>query len=306
MLKYITKRIIAAVITIFFIATLTFFLMHAVPGGPFLGEKTPSPQVLKALNAKYGLDKPLIVQYRNYMFNLAKLDLGPSISRRSQTVNEIVAEKFPTSAKLGVVAIAIALLFGIPMGTLAALKRGQWHDRLIMVIATLGIAVPGFVVATILLIVFGVKLHWLPTRGLDSPANYIMPAFALSFLPMSFITRLMRSSMLDVLNQDYIRTAYSKGLSRFAVIFKHALRNSILPVVTYLGPLAAGILTGGFVVENLFTIPGLGKFFIQSITARDYSLIMGVTIFLASLVILMNLLVDLAYVVIDPRIKLDK
>jgi len=305
MMIYIFKRLIAAIITLFVIATLTFALMHAVPGGPFSGDKTLRPEILKNLNEKFGYDKPLLVQYKNFMLDLIKLDLGPSTRQLGVTVNETIADKFPTSAKLGIVAILLALLFGIPMGSIAALKRGQWEDKTIMVIATLGIAVPGFVMATVSMIIFGVYLQWLPTYGLKSLEHYILPAFALSFFPMSYIARLMRSSMLDVINQDYIKTAKAKGLSNFAVIFKHALKNSILPVLTYMGPLSAYILTGSFVVEKIFTIPGLGRYFIDSIHGRDYSTIMGLTIFLAVLIILMNLVVDIAYVFVDPRIKLD-
>jgi oligopeptide transport system permease protein len=280
--------------------------MHAVPGGPFNGEKTLRPEVLASLNKQYGLDKPLGVQYVNYLGKLAKLDLGLSTRSLGDTVNKIIGRSFPVSARLGGVSIIIALLFGIPMGILAALRRGKWQDNTIMFEATLGIAVPSFVVATAGMILFGVKLKWLPIMGLTTPINYILPAFALSFFPMSFIARLMRSSMLDVINQDYIRTARAKGLSKAVVILKHALKNSILPIVTYMGPLIAGILTGSFVVEKIFTIPGLGKYFVESITNRDYSVIMGVTIFYAFLLIALNLLVDLAYVFIDPRIKLER
>lgn len=306
MLGYIVRRAISALVTLFFVVTLTFFLMHAVPGGPFVGEKNLRPEIIESLNRKFGLDKPIHEQYVNYLLNLLKFDLGPSTRHLGTTVNEIIGRTFPVSAKLGGISIIIALLFGIPMGILAALKQNKWQDRAVMFIATLGIAVPMFVIATVGMIIFGVKLKWLPTIGLKSAKHYILPAFALSFFPMSFIARLMRSSMLDVINQDYIRTARSKGLSKSAVIFKHALKNSILPVVTYLGPLTANILTGSFVVEKIFTIPGLGRYFVESINNRDYSVIMGVTVFYSFLLILMNLLVDLAYVFIDPRIKLEK
>lgn len=306
MLSYILRRVISSIITLFFIITLTFFLMHTVPGGPFTGEKTLKPEILANLNEKYGLDKPLLVQYMNYLVSLAKFDLGPSYRHVGTTVNQIIARTFPVSLRLGIVAIVLALLMGIPMGILAALKRGHWQDRTVMIIATLGIAVPGFVVATVSMIIFGVNLKWLPTVGLKSARHFILPAFALSFFPASFIARLMRSSMLDVINQDYIRTAKAKGLSKFMIVFKHALKNSLLPVVTYLGPLSAGILTGSFVIERIFTIPGLGRFFIESITNRDYSTIMGVTVFFGAFLIFMNLVVDIAYMFIDPRIKLQK
>lgn len=304
MSAYIIKRIISAVVTLFLVATLTFFLMYLVPGGPFLSEKAPSEQTLKALEEKYGLDQPVGVQYLNYMKRLIRGDLGTSLKMRGQEVNDIIKTRFPVSAKLGLTAVILAICAGIPMGSVAALNRGKWFDRLIMFLSTLGIAVPGFVVATVLMYFFGVKLHILPTFGLTSPLHYILPVIALAFYPTAYIARLMRSSMLDVLGQDYMRTARAKGLSQFKSLFKHALRNAVLPVVTYLGPMLAGILTGSFVVEKIFTIPGLGNQFVGSITDRDYPLIMGTTIFLAFLLITMNVIVDIAYKIIDPRIKL--
>lgn len=304
MSAYIIKRIISAVVTLFLVATLTFFLMYLVPGGPFLSEKAPSEQTLKALEEKYGLDQPVGVQYLNYMKRLIRGDLGTSLKMRGQEVNDIIKTRFPVSAKLGLTAVILAICAGIPMGSVAALNRGKWFDRLIMFLSTLGIAVPSFVVATVLMYFFGVKLHILPTFGLTSPLHYILPVIALAFYPTAYIARLMRSSMLDVLGQDYMRTARAKGLSQFKSLFKHALRNAVLPVVTYLGPMLAGILTGSFVVEKIFTIPGLGNQFVGSITDRDYPLIMGTTIFLAFLLITMNVIVDIAYKIIDPRIKL--
>jgi len=276
-----------------------------VPGGPFLAEKSPSAATLEALNKKYGLDQPKIVQYKNYMLNLVKGDMGVSIKQRGRTVGEIISTGFKVSAKIGGIAILVAVSIGIPLGCLAALNRGKLLDNIIMLISTCGIAVPGFVVATVLMIIFSVKLDLLPTYGIATWKHYIMPVIALAFYPVAYITRLMRSSMLEVLGQDYIRTAKAKGLPQFIILFKHALRNAVLPVITYLGPLLAYTLTGSFVVEKIFTIPGLGNAFISSITGRDYTLIMGTTIFLASLVILMNLIVDIAYKIIDPRIKLQ-
>ncbi len=305
MAVYAIKRVASALVTLFAVATLTFFLMYLVPGGPFLAEKAPSPQTLKALEQKYGLDQPVIVQYGNYMKRLfLKLDLGTSLKMRGQEINDIIRTRFPTSAKIGAIAVLVAVCVGIPLGSVAALKRGRLLDRIIMFLATLGIAVPGFVVATVLMFTFGVKLHLLPTYGLTTPLHYILPVMALSFYPTAYISRLMRSSMLDVLGQDYMRTARAKGISQFKSLFKHALRNAVLPIVTYLGPMLAYILTGSFVVEKIFTIPGLGNQFISSITDRDYPLIMGTTIFLAFLLITMNVVVDIAYKIIDPRIKL--
>ncbi|MFZ7133661.1 MAG: ABC transporter permease [Eubacteriales bacterium] len=302
--QYIVKRLLYTVLTIVLVSTITFFLMQLIPGGPFLAEKAPTPAVLEKMNEKYGLDQPVIVQYKNFMVKLAQGDLGVSIKKKGRDVTDIIAEKFPISARLGLTAIIIAISIGIPMGATAALKRGKKIDNLLMFIATLGTSVPGFVVATTLMILFGVKFKIFPTYGLTTPLHYVLPAFTLSFYPMAYIARLTRSTMLEVLNQDYIRTARAKGVSQFSVLFKHALRNAILPVITYLGPLLAYILTGSFVVEKIFTIPGLGGEFISSIGHRDYPLIMGTTIFLATLLVCMNVVVDILYKVIDPRIKL--
>lgn len=302
--RYIGKRVLYAIVTLWLVATLTFGLMFLVPGGPFLAEKAPSEATLKALNEKYGLDKPVIVQYKNYMVKLVQGDMGLSIKQRGRTVNQIITRGFKVSARVGGIAILLAVLIGVPLGSIAALNRGKWIDDVIIVISTCGIAVPSFVVSTVLMMILSVKLDLLPTYGLTTALHYIMPVAALSFYPTAYISRLMRSSMLEVLGQDYMRTAKAKGLSQFLMLFKHALRNAILPVVTYLGPLLAYTLTGSFVVEKIFTIPGLGSEFISSIVNRDYTLIMGTTIFLAALIIIMNLLVDIVYKLVDPRIKL--
>ena len=304
MLNYLIKRILSAIFTIFLVTTITFFIMYLVPGGPFLSEKAPSKAVLAAMNEKYGLDKPVIVQYKNYVVKFAQGDLGLSLKKRGRAISEIISEKFPVSARVGSIAVLIALLFGIPMGSIAALNRGKWIDHTLVFISTVGIAIPGFVVATLLMLFFGVTLKILPTFGLSTPLHYILPAFTLSFYPMSYMSRLMRSSMLDVLGQDYMRTAKAKGVSGFMILFKHGLRNAVLPILTYIGPLLAYILTGSFIVEKIFTIPGLGGEFISSITNRDYPMIMGTTIFLASLLVVMNVIVDITYKLVDPRIKL--
>lgn len=302
--RYVLKRIILSVVTLWIVATLTFSLMFLVPGGPFLSEKTPSESTIKALNEKYGLDQPKIVQYKNYMVKFVQGDMGLSLKQRGRNVKQIITTGFKVSARIGGIAILVAIFIGIPLGSIAALNRGKWLDQVIIVISTFGIAVPGFVVSTVLLIIFSLKLNMLPTYGLSSPLHYIMPVMALSFYPTAYISRLMRSSMLEVLGQDYMRTAKAKGLSQFNMLFKHALRNAVLPVITYLGPLLAYTLTGSFVVEKIFTVPGLGSEFISSIINRDYTLIMGTTIFLAALLITMNLFVDIMYKLIDPRIKL--
>lgn len=305
MAKYIVKRLILAVVTIFLVATITFFLMNLVPGGPFVAEKSISEQAQNALKEKFGLDKPLIVQYKNYMVSVFKGDFGLSLKQRGRTVSDIILSKFPVSARLGGLAVLVALILGVPLGSVAAMNRGKWIDSLIIVIATSGIAVPSFVLCTVGMYLFGVNLGWLPTFGLTSPLHYILPVFSLSFYPTAYIARLMRASMLDIIGQDYIRTARAKGVSQMLTLFKHALRNAVLPIITYLGPLLAYTLTGSFIVEKIFVIPGLGGQFVSSIVNRDYTVIMGTTIFLATLVIVMNTLVDIVYKLIDPRIQLN-
>jgi len=305
MIKYIIKRVVAAIVTIVLVATITFFMMNMVPGGPFVAEKSISEQAQNAMKEKFGLDKPLGEQYINYMVNAAHGDFGPSLKQRGRNVSTIIFSKFPVSAKLGGISILVALFVGIPLGCVAAVKRGTWIDNAVVVIATGGIAVPSFVICTVGMYIFGVNLRWLPTFGLTTPIHYVLPVFALAAYPIAYITRLMRASMLDVIGQDYIRTAKAKGVSQVVSLFKHALRNAILPVVAYVGPLLAYTLTGSFIVEKIFVIPGLGGQFISSVTTRDYTVIMGTTIFLATLVIIMNTLVDIVYKIIDPRIKLD-
>ncbi|MBD5499641.1 MAG: ABC transporter permease [Lachnospiraceae bacterium] len=304
MLKYIVKRIGLAIVTIWAVATITFFLMNMVPGGPFLSEKAISPQATAALEAKYGLDKPLLQQYFTYITDALQGDFGDSLKQRGRTVMSIILMKFPVSARVGGISVLVSLLIGVPLGSVAALKRGKFLDSLISVIATCGIAVPSFVICTVLMYFLGVNLKLLPTMGLSSWKHYVMPVMALSFYPTAYIMRLMRSSMLDVLGQDYMRTAKAKGVSGILILFKHALRNAILPVITYVGPMLAYTVTGSFVVEKIFTIPGLGGEFISAISGRDYTLIMGTTIFLATLIIVMNVVVDIIYKLVDPRIKL--
>ncbi len=304
MIKYVIKRLLLACITVFAVATITFFLMNMVPGGPFLSEKAISPTAQAALEAKYGLDKPLHKQYITYISDAMKGNFGDSLKQRGRSVTSIILTKFPVSARVGGYAILLSLIIGIPLGCLAALHRGKALDSLISVISTTGIAVPSFVICTLLMYFLGVNLQLLPTFGLTSWKHYIMPVISLSFYPTAYIMRLMRSSLLDVLGQDYMRTAKAKGLRQFITLFKHALRNALLPVITYIGPMAAYTLTGSFIVEKIFTIPGLGGEFIGSISSRDYTVIMGTTIFLATLMVFMNVLVDIVYKLVDPRIKL--
>lgn len=305
MARYIIKRVLLAIVTIWAVATLTFFLMNAVPGGPFLSEKAVSPEATAALEEKYGLDKPLVTRYFTYLGDAIHGDFGDSLKQRGRTVSEIIGSKFPTSAAIGGLAIVVSLTLGTLLGCIAAVNKGKVSDSIISVISTLGIAVPSFVFCTFILYLFGVKLKWLPTMGLTSAANYILPVIALSLYPTSSIMRLVRSSMLDVLGQDYIRTAKAKGLSKGSQLFKHALRNAILPVITILGPMIASILTGSFIIEKIFVIPGLGGEFINAIQGRDYTLIMGTTIFVATLLIVLNLVVDIVYKIVDPRITLE-
>lgn len=303
MRRYLLKRIISSLVTVFILITATFFLMHAVPGGPFNYEKS-TPTTKANMEKKYGLDKPLIVQYGIYLENLVQGDLGISLSKKGRTVNDIIVEKFPYSAKLGLLAILLALLIGIPLGALAAIKHEKLIDRFVMLFTTVFISVPGFVLGTLLLVIFSVILGWTPVTWSDDFRHYILPIITYSFYPICYIAKLTRSSMLETLSQDYIKTAHAKGLSVFIVNFKHALRNSVIPVISYIGPLTAFLITGGFAVEKIFSVPGLGRFFVDSVSARDYPVIMGTTIFLGALIVGMNLLVDVIYGFVDPRIKL--
>ena len=302
--KYIIKRVALGLLSIFIVATITFCLMNLVPGGPFVAEKSISKAAQEALNAKYGLDKPFLQRYLTYMSDLLKGDMGLSLKQRGRTVSDIIFSKLPVSMRLAGVAVAVSLLVGIPLGCLSAYNRGKLADNFIIVLATCGIAIPSFITSVILLYTFGSKLQLLPTIGLNTLSSYIMPVTALSVYPTAYITRLMRSSLLDVMGQDYIRTARAKGLGNFKILFKHAIRNAILPVITYVGPMLASLMTGSFVVEKIFTIPGLGREFVSAITNRDYKMIMGTTILLATFIIIANVIVDILYKIIDPRINL--
>ncbi len=280
--------------------------MHSIPGGPFVREKAVPDEILKALNEKYNLDAPLYIQYLDYMKGLITFDLGPSYSKIGTSVNDLLEAGFPTSAKIGGMASLLIILIGIPLGIISALKQNKPIDYIVMFMATLGVTVPSFVVATLIIYFFGGKLGWIPTFGLDTWRGYIGPVIALSGYSLSFVSRLTRSSMLEVLRQDYIRTARANGLSEFKVIAKHAVKNALIPVVTYIGPMVAAIMTGSFVIEKIFAVPGMGRYFIESIGNRDYTTIMGMTVFYAIFYIIMILLVDVAYSLIDPRIKLGK
>jgi len=298
---YILKRVLLAIATVFLVVTVTFFAMNAIPGGPFLSEKAKTQDVIDLLTKKYGLDKPIMVRYFTYLKGVIQFDFGPSIKQRGKEVMDIIFTGFKTSAKMGGIAAMIAILFGVTFGSIAAIKRNKVTDKTIMVLSTAFVATPGFIIASFFLIMFCVKFQIFPARG-DTALGLILPIFTLSLYPMSYITRLTRSSMLDVLGQDYIRTARAKGVDKSKVIYKHALKNALIPVLTYIGPMIAYILVGSLVVERIFSVPGLGDSFIESITNRDYPMIMGVTIFLATMMVFMNLLTDILYKLVDPRI----
>ena len=305
MLRYITNRILLMFVTLFLIITLTFFLMHAIPGGPFTSEKMLAPEIEAALNAKYHLDDPVWLQYLNYLKSVASFDLGPSFKYPGIQVNDMIADGLPVTLKIGALSLLVVVLIGVPMGIVAALKKGQWQDSLVMAFATIGIAIPSYVIATILLFVFALKLGWVPTFGLDEWRGYILPVIALSGFYLSYVARLTRSSMLDVLDQDFMKTAKAKGLSPYKILIHHGLRNALIPIVTVLGPVVANLLTGSFIIEQIFALPGIGRHFVLSISNRDYTTIMGITIFYACFLMLMIFIVDMLYLIIDPRIKLS-
>ena len=305
MMFYILKRVLLAIMTIWIVITVTFFVMHSVPGGPFVGEKAISKEAQAALEAKYGLDRPLMEQYVTYLRDIVtKFDFGPSLKLRGRMVIDVIMDGMRTSAKLGLIAAFSAAAVGITLGAVAALRRNTILDKTIMVITTAFVSMPSFIMGSFLLIVFSVSLGWLPANG-ASQGGLILPVVTLALYPMAYITRLTRSSMLDVLGQDYIRTARAKGVPAKKIIFGHALKNSLIPVITYFGPMLAFIVTGSMVVEQIFAVPGIGRQFVSSITNRDYTMIMGTTIFLASLIVIMNLVSDLLYKVVDPRIEFD-
>ncbi len=304
MIRYLGKRLFFMLVTLFLIITATFFLMQAVPGGPFTAEKNVPPEILAALQEHYGINKPISEQYIEYLGRVITWDLGPSFSEKSSNVNDIINRGFPVSLHLGLQALAIAVTGGITLGVIAALRHNKWQDYSAMVIAVLGLSVPSFILAAFYQYIFAIELGWFPIAKWDSVKHTILPSFALAALPLAFIARLTRSNMLEVMGQDYIKTAKAKGLSTVVTTVKHAIRNALLPVVTYLGPLTAQILTGSFVIERIFGVPGLGREFVLSISNRDYTVIMGTTVFYAILLVVLVLMVDILYTLIDPRIKL--
>ncbi|CUH91991.1 MAG TPA: ABC transporter permease [Herbinix luporum] len=311
MAKYIVKRLLYALLTLLVLVSLTFFMMRLLPGDPFIGEKAIPETTMKALNEKYGLDKPVIQQLIIYMGNVFRGDLGLSM-HYNRPVNDIIRQAFPYSFDLGMRALIFATVMGILLGIVAAVKRGTHWDTISMLFAIIGVSVPGFIVGSLLQYFFALKLtEWtgiafFPNTGWDSFSSKLLPSFALSLSSLATVSRLMRTSMLDVLGHDYIKTAKSKGLSQKTIIWKHAVRNAIMPVITVLGPISAALLTGAFVVENIFSIPGMGKFFVFSIQTQDYTLISGTTLFYGAFLILANLVVDIAYGFVDPRVKLSE
>lgn len=293
-----------ALLTLWVIITVTFILMHAIPGNPFAKEGAMPPGVYENLQRHFNLDKPLYIQYLLYLKNLLQFDLGPSMKSNVMDVNAYIKQCFPISLHLGLQALVVAVCFGLIFGVLAAIFHNKWPDYLSMILAIIGVSVPSFILATILINYVAVDWKWLPVATWKSWKHTILPTIALSMMPLAFIARLMRSSMLEVLNSDYIKTARSKGLSQSLVIIKHAIRNAILPVVTVLGITTANLVTGSFVIERIFGIPGMGDIFVKSIGNRDYSVILGSTVFYSAILILLNLVVDIAYTLIDPRIKI--
>lgn len=318
-LSFLVNRIIMGLVTLWLVVTITFFLLHLLPGDPFQSEKAIPPKIKENLMAKYHLDKPIGEQYVQYLKSISKGDLGESMKVRGRTVNDVIKKSFPISADLGARSIIFALVVGIPLGIVAALKRGKYQDKIAMIIAVIGISVPSFVLAGLMQKYF-VDVHngflidklglpdFLRIRlsGWDSPEKKILPVVALGLYTVALIARLLRDKMIEVMGQDYIRLAIAKGVKPRDIVVKHALRNAILPIVTIMGPTIAAVLTGSFVIEKVFTIPGLGKYYIQSINDRDYTMVLGVTVFYAAFLILMMILMDIVYALVDPKIKLGK
>lgn len=307
MLRYIIKRLAVGLVTLFLLATVTFFLMHIIPGSPFAGDTSKLPvKVVEKLYEKYGLDKPLLEQYTVYMENLLHGDFGVSIYRKGKSIAKIIGNGLPYTARLGAVSVCIALVVGIFLGTVAAFTKKRWLSNFVLVLATVGVSMPGFLLSVLLLLLFGVVLQWLPFVGLTSPLHYILPAAGMAFAPISMIARLVRSSLREVMKQDYMVLAKAKGTPQLLVIWRHGLKNAMLPVITYAGPMIATLLTGSFVIESLYSIPGIGAEFVTSITNRDYTMIMALTILYGSFIVIANIITDIVNAMIDPRIKLGK
>jgi oligopeptide transport system permease protein len=305
MLRFIVRRLLQVIPVLFVIITATFFMVRFVPGGPFTAEKAIPPEILKNLEAHYGLDQPLWRQYLSYLGKIAHGDFGPSFKYSNRTVNEIIADKLPVSLELGSLALLVALLVGLPLGVLAAVRRNSWLDYLASSIGMLGISVPTFVLGPLLVLFFAIRLGWVNASGWYGPSDRVLPALTLGFVYAAYLMRLTRGGMLEVLNQDYIRTARAKGASELRIVLRHALRGGLLPVVAFLGPAIAGILTGSFVIETIFQIPGLGREFVNSAFNRDYTLVLGTVMLYASLIVLLNLAADVAQVWLNPKLKFE-
>lgn len=305
MFRFIAKRILETIPVLFIIATMTFFMARLAPGGPFSSDKKIPPQILKNLEAHYGLNKPLYAQYFDYLGNLLKGDLGPSFKYEGRTVNELIGAAFPISLELGCYALVIALIIGLIPGILASSKPNSARDYVPMSLAMAGICIPTFVMGPLLLLVFGLTLGWFNASGWESPRDKVLPALTLGIYYAAYVARLTRGGMLEILNQDFIRTARAKGASGSRILIKHALKGGLLPVVSFLGPAAAGLITGSFIIETIFDIPGLGRFFITSVFNRDYTLVLGTVLFYATLVILFNLAVDVIQVLMNPKLRFE-
>jgi len=303
MLSYALRRLLGAIPTLLILLTLAFVMMRAAPGGPFDADRELPPQVRANLEAKYHLDEPLYQQYGRYIWDVAHFDFGPSFQYRDTSVNDLIAQGFPVSLKLGAASLAFALIFGIPLGMLAALRQNKPADYGAMTVAMLGISIPNFVLAPLMILLFAVYNDWLPAGGLGSWQNYVMPVLALGTAMMAYVARLARGSTIEVMRSNYVRTARAKGLSAARVVWVHALPAALTPIVSFLGPAAAGIITGSVVIETIFGIPGLGQFFVQGGLNRDYTLVMGVVLFYGILIVAFNLAVDLLYGWLDPRVS---
>lgn len=306
MTRYVFRRLGGAIIILWVIITVTFALMHAIPGGPFTTEKKLPPQVKASIEAKYHLDDPVWKQYGDYLGGVITGDLGPSYKYEGRSVNDIISDAFPISAQLGLLSLMVAVVVGIAAGAISAMRPNGIVDYAVTILSTIGISVPTFIIGAVLVYVVGFELGWFPVALWRGPSYMVLPVLTLAAQPMAFIARLTRSGLLDVYQQEYIRTARAKGLSSWTILTRHALGNAILPVITYLGPLAASLLTGSFIVETIFAIPGLGQYFVTSIYNRDYTVILGITIFYSALVVFLNILVDMIYPLIDPRVTTEE
>jgi oligopeptide transport system permease protein len=306
MARYIIQRILTMVVVLWVIITATFFMMKALPGGPFASEKKLPDAILRNIERRYKLDRPLMEQYWDYLTNVARLDLGPSFRTQGMTVNQIIAKGFPKSAAIGGLSVLIAILIGVPVGILAAMRHNGVLDRISSGLAVLTAAAPSFVIAAVLQYYLAYKLRWFPAATWGEPKNLVLPTLALCSFSLAWLMKLTRSSMLEVTSQDYVRTARSKGIPEFTIVWRHMLRNALIPVIASLAPLTAGILTGSFIIESIFAIPGIGRDFVQSITNRDYTVTLGMTVFFGFLLISFTLIGDILTAFVDPRVRLEK